>query len=90
MVPIWHCGMDEISPCKDPYVWNTLIRLFGPRLAVTACIGTPFEVANLVKKSRDTGAALHARLTASVQRALYQLKPVAEAEHARHLVSLKR
>ena len=79
-----------MSPCKEPYFWNTLNRIFGPRLAVTVCVGNPFEVASLVRKSRDTGPALYTRITASVQQALYRLKPVAEAEHAKHLISLKR
>ncbi|KAL5112647.1 hypothetical protein TcWFU_008071 [Taenia crassiceps] len=51
VLPIWHCGIDEMSPCKEPYARHTLARLFGPRLCVTALIGAPFEVRNLARKS---------------------------------------
>ncbi|KAL5966653.1 hypothetical protein TSMEX_005618 [Taenia solium] len=88
VLPIWHCGIDEMSPCKEPYVRHTLSRLLGPRISVTALVGAPFEVGDLVRKSIDTGTNLYSRLTASVQRALYQLKPIAEAEHAKHKASL--
>lgn len=86
---MWHCGIDDLSPCKQPYTRNTLSRIFGPRLGVTAYAGEPFEVGHLVRSSGLTGPALHARLTEVVQRALYQLKPLAEKEHASNVASLR-
>ncbi|VDM16648.1 unnamed protein product [Hydatigera taeniaeformis] len=89
VLPIWHCGIDEMSPCEEPYVRRTLTRLFGPPLSVTVLVGSPFEVGYLARKSGRTGASLYTCLTASVQHALYQLKPTAEAEHAKHKASLE-
>lgn len=56
---------------------------------MTVFVGAPFEVGDLVRKSGGTGTNLYSRLTASVQRALYHLKPVAEAEHAKYKASLE-
>nr|CDS33985.1 tafazzin [Hymenolepis microstoma] len=89
ILPVWHCGIDNLSPCKEPYVRNTIRGVFGPRLAVTAYAGEPFEVGHLVRNSKCTGPDLHARLTEIVQRELYKLKPLAEDEHAKNAVSVK-
>ncbi|KAM7539787.1 hypothetical protein Aperf_G00000023922 [Anoplocephala perfoliata] len=89
VLPLWHCGIDDISPCEEPYGRNTITRILGPRLGVTAYAGTPFEVGHLVRNSKLTGSALHHRLTEVVQTALYQLKPLAEREHAKNIANLK-
>lgn len=53
-------------------------------------VGSPFEVGNVLRRSGEKGSALHARLTSIVQKALYDLKPVAEAEHAKHVATLNK
>lgn len=89
VLPIWHCGIDDISPCQEPYTRNTIRRVFGPRLCVTAYVGAPFEVGHLVRNFKLTGPDLHARLTEVVQVELYKLKSLAEEEHAKNISNLK-
>ncbi|VDD83412.1 unnamed protein product [Mesocestoides corti] len=90
VLPIWHCGFDDLNPCEPPYARNALNRLFGPPRCVTVSVGTPFEVGGILRRTNDTGGALYSRLTTVVQRALYRLKAVAEAEHAKHLTFVKQ
>lgn len=53
-------------------------------------VGAPFEAGNLHQRTANQSgrSALHEKLTSDVQKALYALKPLAEAEHAAHLASL--
>ncbi|KAM3180388.1 hypothetical protein ACTXT7_016381 [Hymenolepis weldensis] len=89
ILPLWHCGVDDISPCVEPYTRNAISGIFGPRLGVTAYVGEPFEVGHLVRNSKLTSSDLHARLTEVVQCELYKLKPLAEEEHMKNIASLK-
>ncbi|VDD78773.1 unnamed protein product [Mesocestoides corti] len=86
VLPIWHCGFDDLNPCEPPYARNSLNRLFGPPRCVTVSVGTPFKVGGILRRTNDTGGALYSRLTTVVQKALYRLKAVAEAEHAKHIL----
>nr|CAH8841854.1 unnamed protein product [Trichobilharzia regenti] len=91
IIPIWHCGLDELNPSEVPNTAVTLRRIFGKSRRVTIGIGEPINVCNLRQQLRhnlrqyetssEFRSSIHSTFTQVVQNQLYKLKEEMEYEH---------
>lgn len=79
ILPIWHCGMDDILPNKTPYV---------PRVGkkVTLVVGKPLYLNGLLQQLRETSTQpqqIWKGLADKIQEELHKLQDEAERIHNR-------
>ncbi|CAH8509846.1 unnamed protein product [Schistosoma rodhaini] len=91
VIPVWHCGLDQLNPSEVPNTSTTLSRIFGKPRQVTVLVGKPIDTHDLrqeLKKnlseylaSSEFRSLTHSMYTQVVQEQLYKLKEEAEYKH---------
>ncbi|KAF5398891.1 N-acylphosphatidylethanolamine synthase [Paragonimus heterotremus] len=97
VLPIWHCGLDQLNPSELPSTLKTLACILGKPRRLTIHVGEPIDLTRVRKelihdfpnafRSKDLRPLIHARLTETVQAALYKLKSATEKEHHNRIIS---
>ncbi|KAA3673982.1 monolysocardiolipin acyltransferase [Paragonimus westermani] len=97
VLPIWHCGLDQLNPSELPSTLKTLACILGKPRRLTISVGEPIDLTHTRKelihdfpnafRSKDLRPLIHARLTETVQAALYKLKSTTEKEHQIRMIS---
>lgn len=95
VLPIWHCGFDELNPSEAPNNCQTLKRIFGRSRCLTISIGNAIDLSELRRQfdqqsdqyynSPTVRSKFHARITSLVQNKLYSLKKRTECDHLKFM-----
>nr|CAX73490.1 tafazzin [Schistosoma japonicum] len=91
IIPIWHCGLDELNPSEVPDTSVTLSRIFGRPRQLTVAVGKPIDTHDLRQKlksksseyfaSLEFRSQIHSLFTQIIQEQLYKLKDETELIH---------
>ncbi|KAH8859849.1 Tafazzin like [Schistosoma japonicum] len=91
IIPIWHCGLDELNPSEVPDTSVTLSRIFGRPRQLTVAVGKPINTHDLRQKlksksseyfaSLEFRSQIHSLFTQIIQEQLYKLKDETELIH---------
>lgn len=98
VLPIWHCGFDELNPSDQPNVRDTLSRILGRPRCLTVHVGEAIRLdsvrrqigcpAALLQQSDIFRSQVYAHVTQLVQNSLYALKKRTEKTHNQRLQNL--
>ncbi|CAH8501990.1 unnamed protein product [Schistosoma guineensis] len=93
VIPVWHCGLDQLNPSEVPNTSTTLSCIFGKPRQLTVVVGKPIDTHGLREELKNNSSEylassefrshIHSMYTQVVQEQLYKLKEEAEYEHQR-------
>ncbi|CAH8508232.1 hypothetical protein MS3_00010769 [Schistosoma haematobium] len=93
VIPVWHCGLDQLNPSEVPNTSTTLSCIFGKPRQLIVVVGKPIDTHGLREELKNNSSEylassefrshIHSMYTQVVQEQLYKLKEEAECEHQR-------
>ncbi|TPP67758.1 Tafazzin [Fasciola gigantica] len=99
VLPIWHCGFDELNPSDPPNIRSTLSRILGRPRCLTVQVGEAVRLdavrqqvgspAQLAQQSEASRSQVYAHVTQVVQDSLYSLKHNTEKTHSQRLKTIR-
>uniref|UniRef100_A0A095BVX7 Tafazzin n=2 Tax=Schistosoma TaxID=6181 RepID=A0A095BVX7_SCHHA len=88
VIPVWHCGLDQLNPSEVPNTSTTLSCIFGKPRQLIVVVGKPIDTHGLREELKNNSSEylassefrshIHSMYTQVVQEQLYKLKEEAE------------